>query len=41
MIDLVCDEALEPFYTSLGMKPARAMTVRRFDRQSGTTPESD
>ncbi len=41
MVDLVCDEALEPFYTSLGMKPARAMTVRRFDRQSGTTPVSD
>ncbi len=41
MVDLVCDEALEPFYASLGMKPAHAMTVRRFDRQSGTTPESD
>ena len=41
MVDLVCDEAMESFYTSLGMKPARAMTVRRFDRQSGITPESD
>ena len=40
-VDLVCDEALVPFYASLGMKPARAMTVRRFDRQSGATPGSD
>ena len=39
MVDLICDEAMEPFYASLGMKPARAMTVRRFDRQSGTIPE--
>ena len=39
MVDLVCDEAMESFYASLGMKPARAMTVRRFDRQSGTIPE--
>jgi len=41
MVDLVCDETLEPFYASLGMKPARAMTVRRFDKQSGTSPESE
>ena len=41
MVDLVCDEAMEPFYASLGMKPARAMTARRFDRQSGTIPESE
>jgi ribosomal protein S18 acetylase RimI-like enzyme len=41
MVDLVCDDALEPFYASLGMKPARAMTVRRFDKQPGTPPESE
>ena len=40
MVDLVCDEAMESFYASLGMKPAHAMTVRRYDKQSGTTPES-
>ncbi len=40
MVDLVCDEAMEPFYVSLGMKPAHAMTVRRYDKQSGATPES-
>jgi ribosomal protein S18 acetylase RimI-like enzyme len=40
MVDLVCDEALQPFYASLGMTPARAMTVRRLDRQSGTTPKN-
>ncbi len=41
MVDLVCDEAMESFYASLGMKPAHAMTVRRYDRQSGITPESE
>ncbi len=41
MVDLVCDEAVESFYVSLGMKPARAMTVRRLDRQSGITPEKE
>ena len=40
MVDLVCDEAAEPFYASLGMKPAHAMTLRRYDRQSGTTRKS-
>ncbi len=40
MVDLVCDETMESFYASLGMKPAHAMTVRRHDKQSGTTPES-
>ncbi len=41
MVDLVCDEAMESFYASLGMKPAHAMTVRRYHRQSGTAPESE
>jgi len=40
MVDLVCDKATEPFYASLGMKPAHAMTLRRYDRQSGTTRKS-
>ena len=40
MVDLVCDEAMESFYASLGMKPAHAMTVRRYHKQSGTAPES-
>ena len=40
MVDLVCDEALESFYVSLGMQPAHAMTVRRYDKQSGAAPES-
>ena len=41
MVDLVCDEAMESFYSSLGMKPAHAMTVRQYDRQSGITPENE
>jgi ribosomal protein S18 acetylase RimI-like enzyme len=28
MVDLVCDEALEPFYASLGMKPAHRPAIR-------------
>lgn len=28
MIDLVCDPELQPFYQSLGLKPAAAMTIR-------------
>lgn len=38
MVDLACDERMEPFYARFGMKPARAMTIRRFDRQSGISP---
>ena len=41
MVDLVCDEAMESFYVSLGMKPARAMSVRRYDRQSGATKKEE
>ena len=41
MVDLVCDEAMEPFYASLGMKPAHAMSVRRYDRQSGATKKEE
>ena len=41
MVDLVCDEAMESFYASLGMKPAHAMSVRRYDRQSGATKKEE
>ena len=35
MVDLVCDEELQPFYASLGLRPFRAMGLRRFEYQSG------
>lgn len=35
MVDLVCDEAVQPFYDSLGFLPARAMIKRSYDRQRG------
>ena len=35
MIDLVCDDNLEPFYKKFGLKKFRAMSIRNFDRQSG------
>ncbi|HUZ01853.1 MAG TPA: GNAT family N-acetyltransferase [Thermomicrobiaceae bacterium] len=35
MVDLVCDPELEPFYTRLGLRPARAMVRRNVARQSG------
>ena len=34
-IDLVCDDDLRPFYERLGMSPARAMIIRRFENQAG------
>jgi len=37
MIDLICDEKLQPFYDRLGMQPALGMVVRDFDNQSGTS----
>jgi ribosomal protein S18 acetylase RimI-like enzyme len=36
MIDLVCDEPLKVFYERFGMRSATAMTIRRFEFQSGT-----
>ncbi len=39
MVDLVCDPELQPFYQRLGMRPASAMIVRRYEHQplnSGT-----
>ncbi len=35
MVDLLCDPDLQSFYTRLGMRPATAMMVRNFERQSG------
>jgi ribosomal protein S18 acetylase RimI-like enzyme len=34
-IDLICDTDLQPFYVQQGMRPAQAMMVRNYDRQSG------
>lgn len=38
MVDLQCDADLESFYATLGMRPARGMMVRNYDRQSGKAP---
>jgi ribosomal protein S18 acetylase RimI-like enzyme len=35
MVDLATDPDKEAFYSPLGMKPAFAMVLRRYDRQSG------
>lgn len=35
MIDLVCDPEAQPFYESLGMRPATAMVIRDYEGQSG------
>ena len=35
-VDLLCDEAVQPFYERLGMRPARGMAIRNDDRQSGS-----
>jgi GNAT superfamily N-acetyltransferase len=34
-VDLICDTDLQPFYARLGLRPAPAMMVRRYERQSG------
>jgi ribosomal protein S18 acetylase RimI-like enzyme len=39
MVDVVCDQEMEGFYSRFGMKPGRAMTMRRYERQSGIPPE--
>ena len=36
MVDLLCDEALQPFYEKLGMRRSQGMMVRRYARQSGS-----
>jgi len=35
MIDLACDEDVQPFYARLGMRPATGMMIRNYARQSG------
>jgi len=35
MIDLLCDEDVQPFYARLGMQPAAGMIVRNYERQAG------
>ena len=35
MVDLACDPELASFYSGFGMRPAHAMVIRRYDRQSG------
>jgi ribosomal protein S18 acetylase RimI-like enzyme len=37
MIDLLCDEDLQPFYARLRMHPATGMLKRNYDRQSGAS----
>jgi ribosomal protein S18 acetylase RimI-like enzyme len=38
-IDLLCDADVQPFYARLGMRPAQAMMVRNYARQSGAAEE--
>ena len=35
MIDLLCDEELQPFYAKLGMKRGQGMFLRNYERQAG------
>jgi len=35
MVDLLCDEDLQPFYERQGMWPAGGMMIRNYARQSG------
>ncbi len=35
MVDLLCDDALQPFYEKLGMRHSQGMMVRNYARQSG------
>jgi len=34
MIDLLCDQNLQPFYARLGMRPATGMLIRNYHRQA-------
>lgn len=36
MVDLLCDEELQPFYARLGMKRGQGMYLRNYERQDGT-----
>ncbi|WP_026690359.1 GNAT family N-acetyltransferase [Alteribacter aurantiacus] len=35
MIDVMCDEELQPFYERLGMQRSQGMIIRNYHRQSG------
>ena len=35
MVDVCCDEELQPFYARFGMKPGCSMVLRKYDRQPG------
>jgi predicted N-acetyltransferase YhbS len=35
MVDLLCDEELQPYYERLGMRRATGMLVRNYAAQSG------
>ena len=35
MVDLMCDEVLQPYYEKLGMIRAKGMIVRNYKFQSG------
>ncbi len=35
MIDLLCDQELQPFYTQFGLHRATGMFLRNYERQSG------
>ncbi len=35
MIDLLCDENLQPFYDKIGMSKATGMMIRNYENQSG------
>ncbi len=36
MVDLLCNEVLQPFYEAAGMMPAMGMLRRDYERQNGT-----
>ena len=37
-VDLLCDAEVQPFYARLGMSAGQGMMLRRYDRQSGASP---
>ncbi len=36
MVDLICDEDVQPFYERLGLRRYTGMVLRNYDRQSGS-----
>lgn len=37
-VDVICDPDLQPFYASLGLRPATGMVLRRYANQAGLPP---